>query len=159
MLDALIQNAFEEGVKQAALDFGLTKEAGKGDWATKLRNFFVESRPEATERVLKELTEHADAMRSTAHASDIAKMQSEIDLLHAAHGTPPKPVVPPAPPIAPPAPPAPPVDNSLLAKTRRAIAAHPLAVAGGMGAAGMGAGALIGRETAPDLGDQLAFWR
>ena len=167
MIEKLCAQAFEAGAKKALSDFGLsdgTKTAGEAGAVRK----FIRSMGDTFNSPLMSNEGHVDTARRLAgqvgdmfqelnpnYAENIPKRQAlrqAIDDLHAMHGTPAAPPV-----VVPPPTPAP-VHG--LDHIRAMVRKNPLAIAGGLGAAGLGAGALGGYEANPDdsLLDHLKFW-
>lgn len=164
MIEKLCAQAFDAGAEKALSDFGLlgnTKTAGIfGDGnlhegLAGLRKAFVtmEHDPHMTDMVMPELERHMAALSHHGDPLDLAAARGELDRIHALHGTPA-----PAPPVI--TPPPPPTPSHGLDRIRDMVRKNPLAIAGGLGAAGLGAGALGGYEAKPDdsMLDHLKFW-
>lgn len=161
MIEKLCAQAFEAGAKKALSDFGLSKTANwltgggnLGEGLAGLRKAFVtmEHDPHMTDMVMPEIERHMEALARHGDPHDLAAARGELDRIHALHGTPaPAPAVVPTTPA--------PAPSHGLDRVRDMVRNNPLAIAGGLGAAGLGAGALGGYEAKDDsMLDHLKFW-
>ena len=165
MIEKLCPQYFEAGAQQALSDFGLVGGAKTAGWLTGggnlaeglkgIRKAFVtvDGDPHMTDLLMPELERHMASVARKGDPMELAAARGALDRLHALHGTPAPVVVPLAPPPAP-------APSRGLDRVRDMVRNNPLAVAGGLGAAGLGAGALGGYVAAPEDGilDHLKFW-
>lgn len=134
MLDGLIKEAYYQGAAQAAVDFGV-KESGFWNWLTRA----APNAGNAAESAAGHIAHAEQVGRNAEKAVANANRRMEARAMHRdIENTfnPPKPAPAPAP-------------ASFAEQLRNGVRKHPLATAGALGAAGLGAGAIAGRETAP----------
>lgn len=145
-MENLIKEAYYQGAEQAIADFGV-KDAGLRDW---LARRFSAGAPAA----VREMSAGEHALESVA-----TKLEPHANLQHPSEwrsvlGNPQAPAQRAAAPAQRAVPPPIPEEAFVVPETfagtlRHNVRKNPLAAIGAMGAVGLGAGAITGRETAP----------